>query len=467
VLKCTVDNPLLRLSEHGAAWRLHTLSPELERHARRALIDWTACLLSGCSQTPAVLLARALADERGVGSACCYVDGHTTNMRHAALLNAVATHSTEFDDIFRDAGYHPGAPTISAALAAAQARGASLTRLLLALVSGYEVSCRIALAVQPSHYRYWHTTATVGTMGSAAATASILGLDAAKTAHALATAATAAAGLQQAFRGEGMSKPLHAGHAADAGIVAALAAASGVTGALDILHGPVGFAAATSRDTGDWEAALSGLQAPPDLVAPMITRITFKNHGCCGHIFPALDGIEALRRSHGFTTDEIAAIHVAGYSQTKDICDRETIETEQDARFSLQYCVAALLMLGSVRLEAFAPEHLNDAQLRRFMTKVSVSCDPDLAAAYPGHRQARITVSLNDGTRFSYFQPTRKGDPDAPLSDDELSEKFTELAEPVIGAAAAGKLLAQLWMGNELPGPLELLMPFERAGSGT
>src|SRR3712207_3777018 len=211
-----MDNPLLALAEHAAAWRSRAMPPEVERHARRALLDWFAALLPGCRRPPATLLAAALAAERGPGRAVCYVDGERSGLRHAALVNATASHAVEFDDIYRDAGYHPACPTIGAALAAAQAHGATLQDLLRAIVTGYEVSCRIGVAVQPSHYRYWHTTGTVGTFGAAAATAVLLGCDAARAAHAIATAATFAGGLQQAFRGGGMSKPLHPGHAAEA-----------------------------------------------------------------------------------------------------------------------------------------------------------------------------------------------------------------------------------------------------------
>jgi 2-methylcitrate dehydratase PrpD len=452
-----VDNPLLILAEHAASWRSRPLPPEVAHHARRALIDWFAALLPGCLHPPATLLAAAMAPERGPGRAICYVDGMAGPLRHAALLNATASHSVEFDDIFRDAGYHPGCPVIGAALAAAQAHGASLEDLLRAITAGYEVSCRIGVAVQPSHYKYWHTTGTVGTFGAAAATAVLLGCDARQTAHAIATAATFAGGLQQAFRSDGMSKPLHPGHAADAGALAAIGATAGVTGALDVLHGPVGFAAATSEDTGKWAKALAGLDE-----RFAITAMTFKNHGCCGHIFAGLDAVRDLQLEHGFGAEDVARIHLGGYSATKEVCDRPVVHTEQEARFSAQYCIGAMLVLGGVRLAAFAPESLADPRIRAVMPKVSVSLDPELAADYPGRRAAKVTIGLRDGRELFRYQPTRKGDPDAPLSDAELSEKFRELAVPVIGAAAAEALLQSLWTGDALPGAVPLLAPATR-----
>jgi 2-methylcitrate dehydratase PrpD len=446
-----MDNPLLRLADHAASWHDRPLPPQLEHHARRALLDWFAALLPGCSRPPATLLAAALAAERGAGRAICYVDGARVPLRQAALINATASHTVEFDDIYRDAGYHPACPTIGAALAAAQSVGASMQDLMRAIVAGYEVGCRIGVAVQPSHYRYWHTTGTVGTFGAAAAVGVLLGLDAGRMAHALATAATMAGGLQQAFRGEGMSKPLHPGHAADAGALAAMAAAQGMTGALDVLHGPAGFAAATSEDTGKWDAALEGLGEQH-----AIEHITFKNHGCCGHVFPALDALEEMRAAHGFTAGMVERIEVGGYGPTKTVCDRPEARTEQDARFSVQYCVAALLNLGGVRLAAFEPQNLEDPRIRADMAKVSVTLDPELADAYPARRAARMHVTLTDGRQLERYQPTRKGDPDAPLSDADLSAKFRELAGPVIGEAAALRLEQALLHGQTLPGAVPL-----------
>ncbi len=448
-----MTNPLLVLADHAASWRGRALDADVERHARRALVDWFAALLAGASRPPATLMSAALEDEtRGGGGAVCYVSGRRVPLRHAALLNGTASHTVEFDDIYRYAVYHPGCPTIAAALAAAQTRGADMATLLRALVAGYEVSCRIGLAVQPSHYDFWHTTGTVGTFGAAAAVAVLLDCDAERTAHGIATAATMAGGLQQAFRGEGMSKPLHPGHAAEAGAMAAMAASRGMTGALDVLHGSAGFAAATSEDTGKWDKSLAGIGAPL-----AITDMTFKNHGCCGHIFAALDAVRDLHLEHGFTPEDVVAVAVGGYKATKDVCDRPDARTEQDCRFSTQFTVATMLLHGGVRLAAFEAPRLADPAIRALMAKVTVSLDPECAAAFPAKRSSKVEIRLKDGRVLDRHQHTRKGDPDAPLSDADLSDKFLELTSDAVGAAQARTLLAQLWQGSAVPGLVPLV----------
>ena len=443
-------NPILMLAGHAAGWRGRPIPPPLAHAARRALVDWFGCLLAGRGSPPATLLARALAEERGPGRAVSYVEACRAPVRHAALLNAAASHTVEFDDIHRDSGFHPACPTISAALAVAQAKGRSLDDLLRAVIAGYEVSCRIGLAVMPSHYRMWHITGTVGTFGAATAAAVLLDCDADQCAHALATAATTAGGLQQAFRGAGMSKPMHPAHAAEAGTLAALAVGAGVTGALDVLHGPVGFAAATSDGTGDWLRALDGLGE-----RYAIAEMTFKNHGCCGHIHAPLDAVALLQARHGLRAADVERIEVEGYAATQEVCDRPVAATEQEARFSAQFCLATQLLHGGVRLSAFGPDRLADPALKALMDRISVRAAPDLVALYPGRRAARVTVTLRNGRTLFHEQPTRKGDPDAPLSDDELSAKFLELASPALGSDAP-RFLRSLWTGNELPGELAL-----------
>ncbi|MGN0922927.1 MmgE/PrpD family protein [Ectopseudomonas mendocina] len=446
-----MTNPIQVLAAVAASWQSCDLSESVIWATRRVILDWFATTLPGCVVQPATLLAEAFSPWRGAGNAICYVDGQPGSPRHAALLNASASHTVEFDDIFKDGGYHPGSPTVSAALAVAQDRGATLEQLHRAIIAGYEVGCRVSLAIQPSHYRYWHTTSTVGTIGAAVATAMLLGADAERIAHAIALSSSFAGGHQQNLQDEGMAKALHPGHAADAGILAGIAAAGGVTASLDSLHGEKGYAAATSTTTGDWAAALEGLgQWTP------IMRMTVKNHGCCGHIFPALDGLKLLQEQLGFAAGDIDSIHVAGYGATYQMCNRAAPKSAQEARFSLQYCVAAQSVLGGVRLAAFTPETLANPAILALMQKVTVSEDAELAAAYPKKRMAKLVVRLKDGRQINHFQQTRKGDPEDPLSDAELVAKYDELAGSVLAPEKLSALCQTVLYGFELPGMARL-----------
>jgi 2-methylcitrate dehydratase PrpD len=445
-----MTNPLVKLAGMADEWRSCPVTDEVRGAVARATLDWFATTMPGAVRAPATLLAAADLGA-GTGNAICYVEGRTTCPRNAAFINAAASHTVEFDDIFRDGGYHPGSPTVAAALAVAQELGSTRDAFDRALIGGYEVGCRVAMALQPSHYDYWHITGTVGTIGAAVAGAMLLGCDRDQIAHAIAISTSFAGGHQQNLQGESMVKAMHPGHAAEAGLLASYAARAGATGAPDSLDGPKGYAAATSESTGKWDLAFEGAgEWTP------ITRMTVKIHGCCGHIFPSLDALAALQAEHGFGPGDIEAIHIEGYGPTKSICDRPDPKVAQEARFSAQYCLAAQLILGSVRLSAFEPEALSDPDIRAIMPRISVERAEDLAEHYPRRRMARLTVRLTDGRTLQRFQPSRKGDPEDPISEAELIAKFNELAGPVLAPGEADRLQHLILESAELPGEVRL-----------
>jgi len=429
-----------RFAGFAESFRTEPLAPLVLHHAKRAVIDWYAAVLPGAVLPPATLLVRALAEELDRGKSRLAMGRHAT-IRAAALINGSAAHTVEVDDIFRDGIYHPGAPTIAAALALAQARSASGEAFLRAIIVGYEISTRIAAAMGRAHYKYWHNTGTIGCFGACAAAAELLRLDRMRFAHALATVATFSAGLQQAFRMDSMSKPLHAGRAAEAGVTAALAASEGITGSLDVLEGDSGYGRAMGEGDGpDWERTLATLGEDFH-----ITRMTFKNHACCGHVFAAIDGALALQQQMRVLAPDIERVSIGTYKAALDVARHESPRTAAEARFSLKYTVASALTHGSVRLAAFEPSRLGDPVTRELMRRIDVVIDPELDAVFPAQRAARITIESRDGRRGEHLQPTRKGDPEAPLSDAELEHKYLELASPVLGEERARELLARLW----------------------
>ena len=427
-----------KLAEFAADFEARPVPPDVLHHAKRAVVDWYAALLPGAVAAPATLLEKALGEELDRGAAHLAL-GRQASARAAALINGTAAHTMEVDDIFREAIYHPGAPTIAAALAAAQASGANGEAFLKAVIAGYEISTRIGAAMGRAHYRFWHSTGTAGTFGAAAATAMVYRLKPLAFAHALATAATVAAGLPQAFRMDSMSKPLHAGRAAESGLLAAMAAREGVTGSLDVIEGDAGFGRAMGA-APDWDAALATLGRDFH-----IAHITFKNHACCGHTFAAIDGALALQKTLGVAAGGIAQVRIETYGEALQVAGNAHPATAAEARFSIPYVVATALMHGSVRLAAFDAARIADAATRDLMGRIVLKLDPKIDADFPGRRAALVTIQTIDGRIEKLLQQTRKGDPDMPLTDAELEEKYFELTVPVVGRAKAAALLERLW----------------------
>ncbi len=429
---------LEKIGEFAVAARSQEIPEAVTHAAVRCVVDWFAAAIPGARMEPIHLLAAALADEGGHGQSRLLRDGRMVPARTAALLNGAAAHVAELDDIYSPGLYHPGAPTIAAALAVGEARDVDGPALLRAVAMGYEIGDRLAEAVAPAHYEFWHPTGTVGAVGAAAAVAELLALDAERFAHALATAATLGAGLQQAFRSDAMSKPLHAGHAAEVGVLAALAAEIGVTGAPDVLEGEAGFGRAMSTNVR-WEMLTAGLGQDW-----RITRTTIKPHVGCGHTFPAVDAALDLRRA-GIDAGQIERIAVRTYGVAARVAGIAAPRTAFEAKFSIPFCVATAFLRGAVRFAAFDDEQRDERAIWDLIERTEVIIGPEFEGAFPRQRGASITVTLADGSSHTATRWTRRGDPGDPLTDDELREKFDELVGAVLGSESAATLADALW----------------------
>jgi 2-methylcitrate dehydratase PrpD len=432
-------------SEFAVTQTRGPIKPEVIHHAKRAVIDWLASTYPGARCSPATLLVRATKDELGFGRSSLVGCGTTAFPATAAWINGSASHAIEFDDTFREAVYHPGCPVVASALAIAEAQDASGKDFLTAIIVGYEISTRIGAAIQPSHVKYFHPTGTVGCLGAAASAAALMSpTDAVAIRHALATATTFASGLQQAMRSESMTKPLHAGNAASVGVRAAQAAAQGLTGAADVLEGPVGLGAAMASNAR-WDTATQGLGEIYN-----IARVTHKVHACCGHQFPSIDAAVLLREQHGFDVADIESVQVVTYQEAVDVTGRFNPQTAYEAKFSLPFVVSHALLHGSVGLNAFEADKVNDPKIRSLMARFSLSVDPAMTAHFPSQRHAQVVIATKDGKQFTQFVKFRRGDPELPLSDEQLNEKFDGLCEPVLGAKRARQLRDLVWRLDSL-----------------
>jgi len=417
----------------------HTsFTPHTMHSARRALLDWHGALIAGSDTDAAVRLRSAYVEELGVGECSIVGSDQKAFSRAAAFINGTISHIAEFDDIFRDGAFHPACPTIAAVFALAEQRNDSMDDLLAAIIIGYEVSTRISKVIQPSHYQFFHTTGTVGVFGAAAACSHLLNLNGAQACDALATAGTFASGLQQAFRSDSMTKPMHPGHAAEVGLNAALVAQAGMSGTPDLLEGDAGFGAALC-DGPRWHELFDNLGSTWN-----IDQMTFKNHGCCGHNFPAIDAVANLLAKHAIDVAQIKEIRVGAYRATNEVCRYVHPTTPFEAKFSLTYTVAARIILGRVREKAFLPDALSNPEIYALEDKIKLSIDSECADKFPVHRSAKVHIEMQDGGVYVHHQLTRHGDPDEPLTDQELQDKFNELTEPRIGLEQAQILSSQI-----------------------
>ncbi|MEL7567576.1 MAG: MmgE/PrpD family protein, partial [Dehalobacterium sp.] len=329
-----------------------------------------------------------------------------------------SAHSIEFDDIYKYGLYHPAAPVIAAAFAAAEKTKSSGEELLTGIVLGYEISNRIAAAVNPSHYKFWHTTGTIGTFGAVIAACKILKASEEEIVWAFGNAGTQAAGLWECTGT--MAKPLHAGKAAMNGLLAAMSAIEGLTGPKEILEGNSGFFKAMSQFSGDLNSVFSDLGKKYTILDN-----TFKAYPSCGHTHAPIDAALAIIDKYDFNISEIQDIRVSTYGSGIKVAGIVTPRGPAEAKFSIPYCVACALQNKRVSLQDFFWPPVTS--VLNLMKKISLGIDPECEKAFPGRRGARVEIITSKGT-FSEFRGSRKGDPESPLSKGELWAKFFQLA---------------------------------------
>lgn len=417
--------------------------PDIALDAGKQLItDWLGCVFIGAEGGAAKAIVAAHAEEIGQGVATCFVGPAVCHPSLAALISGTASHTIELDDIYSPAMYHPGVCVVSAALAASQLANAPGERFLRAVIAGYEISNRIGAGVNPEHYTYWHTTGTIGTFGAAIAAGIALDLDAAQIANAIGNAASMAAGLQQAFRSDGMTKPLHAGRAAEGGLLAARLAKSGFTGSSKMLSGPVGFVKAMShgRDiAGQFENLLTEWT---------VTRSMYKRFSSCGHIAAPIDVAMDLSARKNIDPHKIKRIDVATYKTALVAAAIIHPSSVFEAKFSLPFCVAASLLGHDLTDPTSFDRLYSDAEIGKLIDKVNLMEDPEISAAFPKLRGGRVAIEMENGEIYSDVAVTRKGEPSNPFTAKELQEKFRRLA----GATTQKRNIAA-WLSwvDELP----------------
>jgi 2-methylcitrate dehydratase PrpD len=339
--------------------------------------------------------------------------------RRKAWLMGALTHITETDDLHRASVTHPGCVVVPAVLALGSKLGASPRQMLVAILQGFEAMCRIGAGVGPAHYRTWHNTATCGPFGSAMGAAALLQLDAAQTLDALGNAGTQSSGFWQFMETGAMSKHLHAGRAAESGLLAAELAALGFTGSPAILEGARGFFAGMCDDPAP-QRILERADAPWQLCLTSI-----KPWPSCRHTHPIID---CALEIHGMLDGEaVESVEVRTYQAALDVCDTPQPESEYQAKFSLYHTAAVALLDGAVGLDSF------DAQARDrcadLRGRVAVSAADPYAADYPVSWGAQVTVTSASGARFKVSRKDCKGDPELALDADEMRSKAMGLLQ--------------------------------------
>ncbi|MBN1079894.1 MmgE/PrpD family protein [Pseudomonas sp. 1079] len=406
-------------------------------------LDWLASALASQGAHPIPLFER-YAQKMGPssGPAQVIVNGTGTSAYFAALVNAASSHLVEQDDLHNSSVLHPATVVFPAALAAAQDLGKSGRELLLASVAGYEAGIRIGEFMGRSHYRIFHTTATVGTLAAAVAVGKLLDFNEEQFINLLGSAGTQAAGLWEFLRDAADSKQLHTAKAAADGLLAAYLTADGLTGARNILEGEQGLAAGMSSDAqpGKLSAELGSRWA--------LVETSFKFHASCRHTHPAADALLAVMQREGLSAAQISQVRTHVHQGAIDVLGRVTVPaTVHQAKFSMGTVLGLIAVHGKAGLPEFHELALTDPAVAAFRDKVSMTLDAEVDSAYPQRWLGRVTVTTTDGRTLRGAIDEPKGDPGNTLSRAELADKFQRLAHfsGALTPTQARGLIEQVW----------------------
>jgi len=409
--------------------------------ARAAVIDTVGCMLAGSAEDISARFRTAV--HRWGTGACRAVGGIRAPAPFAALVNGTAAHALDFDDNDTPAASHPSAVLVPALLAIAEERRLGGRTVLDAYIVALEVMSRIGEAINMGHYtRGWHATATIGSLGAAAGCARLLKLTPAQTAAAISLATSRAAGFKSQFGT--MAKPAHAGLAAETGVVTASLAAAGITASDETLDGTWSvLSLLAGRDAAGFDGLAKRLGRPLGILQ---YGLSMKRYPCCYYIARSLDGALELRKEHELVADDVQSVDITMPARNAAILRFPDPQTVAEARFSVQYCVAAALVHGRVGLGELSEAALRCTDTRALLRRVSLipyDTDPASADLSPDEPDT-ITIRLKSGRTLSRVVPVIRGSAARPFSEDELFQKFQDCAARALDERSAEALAARL-----------------------
>ncbi len=428
--------------------KLKDIPGDVQEMAKGFILDGIGVTLAGTTEKGNRIIRDHVRDLGGKPEAQLLGTRQRAPVRLAAFANAAAGHAMDYDDTqlstSKESTYglltHPTLPVLCGALPLGEKLGLSGKAILHAYIVGVEVECRIADAINPAHYREgFHSTATMGGFGGAAAAGILLGLRQEGMLRALGIVASMAAGLRENFGT--MTKPFHAGRAAENGVVAADLARRGFTAAPNILEAKRGFFNATAR--GFDASKISGRLGNPYFFKSPGVSIKPYPSGSLSH--PAQDVILDLVRKHGLTADQIERIEVGTNSDIPNALIHNSPVTALQGQFSIPFCMAIAVLEGRAGIRQFVDRKVRDPRTVDLMKRVTLYVDDEMERLGFDRARAIVKVTLKDGRVLRERSDAARGMPEKPLGKAGLEEKFFDCASLVMRKPQARRAADLIW----------------------
>ena len=364
---------------------------------------------------------------------------------YAALANGTSSHAIEMDDVNNEASLHPGVVIFPSALATCEMAGATGKSFIEAVVLGYEVMIRLGKALGPenSYRRGFHPTATCGTFGSSVAASKIMGLKEEKMTSAMGIAGSQAAGSMEYLAQGAWTKRFHAGWAAHSGMIAAHLARKGFRGPTSIIEGRDGFLHAYSNGA-DSSKVLEGIGSGFEIL-----HTSVKPHACCRYMQPPIDAILKIVKENDLPAEKVEKVKVGVLSAgarliAEPLEEKYTPQSIVDAQFSMPFGAAVAILYRKAGLGEFRLSKIRSEEVKRMMRRVECVTDPDLEKTFPKQWCATAEIFTKDEQRYFAKVEYCKGDPENPLSWDELIEKFHDLSHGLMSKNQRLKIIDEV-----------------------
>lgn len=422
------------------------LPANVRKEGARTLLNWVGCAVGGSRHETVDKAIAALAAFSGTPEATVLGRREKLDIMHAALMNGISSHVFDYDDTHLKTIIHPAGPVVSAILALSQRQPVSGRDFLNALVLGVEAECRIGNAVYPEHYAMgWHITGSAGTFGSAVACGKLLGLNAQQMAWAIGIAASQPVGLKIQFGS--MTKSFHPGRAAQNGMVAALLAQQDYTATDGPLEGRDGWGQTLSTRR-DWNEVTEGLGSRYEAALN-----TYKPFACGIVTHPGIDAAIQLKTENALTGREVEQALLRANPLVLSLTGKTDPQTGLEGKFSIYHCIAMGLLQGACGERQFSDAAVRDADAVALRHRVEVQTDEAVSS-----EQCELTLKLTDGRTLTQRIEHALGSLERPMSDQALEAKFADLADGVIPAAQARRLMDLCWGVEQLSSASEIAL---------
>jgi 2-methylcitrate dehydratase PrpD len=419
--------------------------------AKQCIIDGLGVILAGSAAKGTAIVREYVRAGKEVAEATVLgAETFSCRASSAALVNGTAGHALDFDDTQLSSSpdrtfgllTHPTIPPLAASLAVGERLGVSGPQFLEAYLVGFEVECKMAEAINPTHYQNgFHSSGTFGTFGAMVSAAKLLGLDAESLGHALAIASSMSSGIRLNFGT--MTKPLHVGRAAQNGVVAAELAAAGHTGGKEALDSPWGYFRVFTLGAGfDASQIVGALGNPPSIMSP---GVSLKPYPCGSLGHPSMDAMLKLVTTHDVKPEQVKAIRFRAGSNILNPLRYQIARTELEAKFCPAFMMSSLVLRRKAGIHEFTDEFVQSAPVQDMMRKVTTVRDQAIEARGFDKMRSIIEVDLADGgTLVQEADERYRGGPDKPFTREELHGKFTDCASLVLRPDAIGATLDRL-----------------------